>query len=78
MAGHGEGEYVIFDFTPAREITRVQAGNGYRGDLHEFSITPQDTALLTSYFATKTDLSRIGGPKDGMAKDRPGVRPRAP
>jgi hypothetical protein len=66
VAGHGEGEYVIFDDS-YREITRVQAGNGYRGDLHEFSITPHDTALLTSYFATKTDLSPIGGPKDGMA-----------
>jgi Arylsulfotransferase (ASST) len=65
VAGHGEGEYVIFDDS-YREITRVQAGNGYRGDLHEFSITPQDTALLTSYLATQTDLSPIGGPKDGM------------
>jgi hypothetical protein len=66
VAGHGEGEYVIFDDS-YREITRVQAGNGYRGDLHEFSITPQDTALLTSYVQTQTDLSPIGGPKDGMA-----------
>ena len=66
VAGHGEGEYVIFDDS-YREITRVQAGNGYRGDLHEFSITPQDTALLTSYVPTQTDLSPIGGPKDGMA-----------
>src|ERR671921_311906 len=66
LAGHGEGEYVIFDDS-YREITRVQAGSGYRGDLHEFSITPQDTALLTSYVATRTDLSPIGGPKEGMA-----------
>jgi hypothetical protein len=66
VAGHGVGEYVIFDDS-YREITRVQAGNGYRGDLHEFSITPEDTALLTSYVATQTDLSPIGGPKDGMA-----------
>src|SRR5918993_1125986 len=68
VAGHGEGEYVIFDDS-YREITRVQAGNGYRGDLHEFSITPQDTALLTSYVQTQTDLSSIGGPKDGLAWD---------
>jgi len=66
VAGHGVGEYVIFDDS-YREITRVQAGNVYRGDLHEFSITPQDTALLTAYVPTKTDLSPIGGPKDGMA-----------
>ena len=66
LAGHGVGEYVIFDGS-YREITRVQAGNGYRGDLHEFSITPQDTALLTAYTETQTDLSAIGGPKEGMA-----------
>jgi hypothetical protein len=66
VAGHGVGEYVIFDGS-YREITRVQAGNGYRGDLHEFSITPQDTALLTAYTETQTDLSKIGGPKEGMA-----------
>jgi hypothetical protein len=27
---------------------RVRAGEGYRGDLHEFSITPQDTAAANS------------------------------
>ena len=66
VAGHGVGEYVIFD-SSYREITRVQAGSGHQGDLHEFSITPQDTALLTSYVATPTDLSPIGGPEEGMA-----------
>jgi hypothetical protein len=65
VAGHGLGEYVIFDDS-YREITRVQAGNGQRGDLHEFSITPHDTALLTAYLATQTDLSPIGGPEDGV------------
>src|SRR5919202_1321192 len=42
---HGVGEYMIFDDS-YREIARVRAGNGYRGDLHEFIISPQDTALL--------------------------------
>jgi hypothetical protein len=65
-AGHGVGEYVIFDDS-YHEIARVRAGNGYRGDLHEFLITPEDTALLTAYAPTRTDLSPIGGPKDGMA-----------
>ena len=66
VAGHGVGEYVIFDGS-YHEIARVQASNGYRGDLHEFSITPQDTALLTAYVSTPTDLTPIGGPKDGLA-----------
>jgi hypothetical protein len=65
-AGHGVGEYVIFDGS-YREIARVRAGNGYRGDLHEFIITPEDTALLVAYAPARTNLSPIGGPKDGMA-----------
>jgi hypothetical protein len=67
-AGHGVGEYVIFDDS-YREIARVRAGNGYRGDLHEFLITPEDTALLVAYSPRRTDLSPIGGSKDGMAWD---------
>jgi hypothetical protein len=64
VAGNGVGEYVIFDDS-YREMARVRAGNGYRGDLHEFLITPQDTALLTAYVVTQTDLSPIGGPTYG-------------
>jgi hypothetical protein len=66
VAWHGIGEYVIFDDS-YREISRVRAGNGYRGDLHEFLITPEDTALLVAYAPRRTDLSPIGGPKEGMA-----------
>jgi hypothetical protein len=68
VAGHGVGEYVIFD-SSYREVRRVGAGNGYRGDLHEFSITPQNTALITIYAETRTDLSPIGGPRDGLVWD---------
>jgi hypothetical protein len=68
VAGHGVGEYVIFDGS-YREINRIRAGNGYRGDLHEFFITPRDTALLTAYVPTQTDLSPIGGPEDGAVWD---------
>ena len=62
--GHGVGEYVIFDDS-YREIARVRAGNGYQGDLHEFLITPEDTALLTAYVPARADLSPIYGPQDG-------------
>ena len=65
---HGVGEYAILD-SSYRETTRIRAGNGYRGDLHEFSITPQDTALLTIYNQVRRDLSSIGGPKDGAVLD---------
>jgi hypothetical protein len=67
-AGHGVGEYVIFDDS-YREVARVRVGNGYRGDLHEFLITPEDTALLGAYAPRRTDLSSIGGLKDGIAWD---------
>jgi arylsulfotransferase ASST len=62
--GHGIGEYVILD-SSYREIARVRAGNGFRGDLHEFLISPQDTALLTAYAPARADLSPIGGPEHG-------------
>jgi hypothetical protein len=68
VAGHGVGEYVIFN-SSYREINRVRAGNGYEGDLHEFYITPEDTALLTAYVPTQTDLSPISGPEDGAVWD---------
>ncbi len=64
LRGPSPGEYAILDDS-YREITRVQAGNGYRGDMHEFLITPEDTALLIIYDKVPMDLSSVGGPKDG-------------
>jgi len=68
VAGHGVGEYVIFDDS-YREIARFRAGNDYPGDLHEFLITPDDTALLTAYAAVPADLSSVGGVEYGSAWD---------
>src|SRR5215204_3053067 len=68
VAGHGVGEYVIFDGS-YREIARVKAGNGYRGDLHEFLITSEDTALLTAYNQVPADLSAVGGSRHGAVWD---------
>jgi hypothetical protein len=65
---HGVGEYVIFDDS-YREVTRVHAGNGRKGDLHEFSITPRDTALITIYNSLRGDLSSVGGPADGVVME---------
>jgi hypothetical protein len=47
-AGLGKGEDVIYD-EHYRQIATVQAGNGLTADLHEFTITPQGTALITAY-----------------------------
>jgi hypothetical protein len=67
--GYGQGEYVILD-SSYQEIARVRAGNGHRGDHHEFLISPQDTALITSYGKVSGfDLSGVGGPKEGRVLD---------
>ena len=66
--GHGVGEYVIAD-SSYRPIRRIQAGNGRRGDLHEFVITPRDTALLTSYEVTRANLGSVGGSPNGTIQD---------
>lgn len=46
--GHGGGAYVLLDST-YREVARVRAGNGLRGDLHDFVLTSAGTALMTIY-----------------------------
>jgi hypothetical protein len=66
--GHGVGEYVIAD-SSYRAIRRVQAARGLRGDLHEFVITPRDTALLTTYAVVSADLSSVGGARSGTIQD---------
>ncbi len=65
-SGNGQGAGVILD-TAYREIARVPGGNGMMADLHEFHLTSDGTALLTTYPAQKIDLSSVGGPKDGWA-----------
>jgi hypothetical protein len=47
---------VISAFTPGAELS---------ADVHEFQLTPDGRALVTSYQEVTTDLSAIGGPKDG-------------
>jgi hypothetical protein len=62
--GYGVGEYVIAG-SDYKEITRVRAGNGLQGDLHEFVITPQGTALFTAYHEQQHSLWSVGGSPNG-------------
>ncbi len=62
--GVGDGYDVIVDDT-YREIARVRAGNGLAADIHEFLITPENTALITAYHRVPLDLSSVGGPREG-------------
>ena len=48
QGGQGAGEGVILD-SAYTEIARVRAGNGYAADLHEFVVTPRNTALILVY-----------------------------
>jgi hypothetical protein len=63
-SGLGTGTHVILDDS-YRVIARVPAGGGRQSDLHEFLITPQNTALLTSYEVRNADLTSVGGPPNG-------------
>jgi hypothetical protein len=47
-AGIGQGVGVIED-SSYRPVAIVHAGNGFNADLHEFQLTPQNTALITAY-----------------------------
>jgi hypothetical protein len=63
--GFGRGEGVILDAS-YREIARVRAARGRRVDLHEFTLTPEGTALVICYpVAVPADLSHLGGPRQG-------------
>jgi len=62
--GIGNGHYVIVD-DRYRQIATVRAGNGLEGDIHEFLITPRNTALITVYRRIPYDLRPWGGAKQG-------------
>ena len=48
VSAHGQGHYEIYD-EKYHQVAQVHAGNGYQGDLHEFLLTDQGTALFTAY-----------------------------
>jgi hypothetical protein len=50
-------------------IATVQAGNGYNADIHEFQLTPQNTALIAIYNNVQADLSSVGGPVNGTVSE---------
>ncbi|KXS93748.1 hypothetical protein AC578_9942 [Pseudocercospora eumusae] len=70
-ATSGKGVYFMLDSTyqVVRMISAV--GHGLFGDLHEFKITPEGTALLTVYNTTNADLREMGmgRPEKGWVVD---------
>jgi hypothetical protein len=65
---HGQGVDEIYsaNYTP---IAKVYAGNGLHTDLHDFQITPQNTALVTAFAPIHWDLRSVGGPSNGLLDD---------
>src|SRR5207302_5046448 len=59
-AGIGQGEGVIND-SSYRQIEVVKAANGLSADLHEFVLTPQNTALIDALTPVYWDTSAVKG-----------------
>ena len=62
--GLGDGEWVVVD-TSYREVARFGARRGLDADLHEFQISPWNTALVTSNEVLPWDLRPVGGGAHG-------------
>ena len=69
-AGVGaSGQDVIFDNT-YKQIATVKAGNGLNTDLHDFQITPQNTAIITADYPVYWDATSVkGGRKKQIVLD---------
>ena len=67
-AAMGSGVDYIYN-TSYQEVTQVNAGNGLTADLHDFQITPQGTALITSYFPVYWNATSVHGLKQQIVFD---------
>ncbi|RAK99953.1 arylsulfotransferase family protein [Aspergillus ibericus CBS 121593] len=66
--GRGYGAWYMLDSTYTQRYVISPVGN-HGGDLHEFNITPEGTALVTIYDPLPADLTSIGGPELGWIYD---------
>src|SRR5699024_3383806 len=67
ISGHGAGSYRMVD-SNYEEISTITTGGDLgegKADMHDSTITPDGTILLTSYPKKQADLSEIGGPEEG-------------
>ena len=68
FAGTGNGVDEIYNASYQRVAT-ITAGNGLNADLHEFTITGQDTALVTAYYPVYWQTSNAKGAKPRIVLD---------
>ncbi|KAK4862892.1 hypothetical protein LT330_003025 [Penicillium expansum] len=66
--GYGRGSWYMLDSTYTQKYVVSPIGI-YDGDLHDFQITSNDTAILMIYDPIPMDLSSIGGPELGWMYD---------
>ncbi|CAG8893441.1 unnamed protein product [Penicillium egyptiacum] len=66
--GYGRGSWYMLDSTYTQKYVVSPIGI-YDGDLHDFQITSNDTAILMIYDPILMDLSSIGGPELGWIYD---------
>jgi hypothetical protein len=66
--GDGDGVGQVLD-QRYKPVAQVHAGNGYSFDLHEFTITPRNTALVLAYERYAQDLRKWGGRKEARIVD---------
>ena len=65
---HGGGRDVVLN-RAYHTVAIVHAAEGYTADLHEFVITPENTALITSYTREYADLRSVHGSRHGQVLD---------
>lgn len=67
LRGYGHGVGVIYD-QGYNQIARVKAARGQQVDIHEFNITPDDTALILGYRPKRQDTRGVkGGKRNDLA-----------
>jgi Arylsulfotransferase (ASST) len=66
--GFGQGEDEIYN-SAYQPIARVQAGNGYRADLHQFELAAGGVAWIDAVDPVKVDLAGVGGARAGVVSD---------
>ncbi|SOJ57970.1 hypothetical protein MSIMFB_05452 [Mycobacterium simulans] len=64
QGSHGLGASYIAD-AHYNVISTLTPGGDLASDVHEFRLPPDGHALITSYQEVTTDLTAIGGPRDG-------------
>ena len=67
-AGTGDGVDEIYN-NSYQHVATVKAGNGVNADLHEFTITGQNTALITAYYPVLWNTSTAKGAKPRLVLD---------